>query len=158
VRENETALEISTGDAASARAKLDADFRPLGFTENGESKGEVVFAGYGLVVPGEAGARYDSYAGLDVKDKIVLVFRYVPEGVDAARRAQLNRYSGLRYKAMLARERGAKGMLVVTDPNRKTKRRGRIQPDVAGRSLSAHRRDQLLHQECAGPEFLHRRA
>jgi hypothetical protein len=117
VRENETALEISTGDAAPARAKLDADFRPLGFTENGESKGEVVFAGYGLVVPGEGGARYDSYSGLDVKDKIVLVFRYVPEGVDAARRAQLNRYSGLRYKAMLARERGAKGMLVVTGPN-----------------------------------------
>jgi len=69
------------------------------------------------VVPGEGAARYDSYAGLDVKDKIVLILRYVPEGVDAARRAQLNRYSGLRYKAMLARERGAKGVLVVTGPN-----------------------------------------
>src|SRR5205814_10608488 len=100
-----------------ANAKLDLDFRPLGFTENGESRGDVVFAGYGLVVPGEGALRYDSYAGLDVKDKIVLIFRYVPEGVDAARRAQLNRYSGLRYKAMLARERGAKGVLVITGPN-----------------------------------------
>ncbi|MEY2506504.1 MAG: hypothetical protein QOH01_833 [Verrucomicrobiota bacterium] len=117
VRANETALEISTGDASPANARLDLDFRPLGFTENGESRGEVVFAGYGLVVPGEGAARYDSYAGLDVKDKIVLIFRYVPEGIDAARRAQLNRYSGLRYKAMLARERGAKGVLVVTGPN-----------------------------------------
>ena len=80
--------------------------------------GEVVFAGYGLVAPGENGAPgYDSYAGLDVKDKIVLVLRYVPEGVEPARRAQLNRYASLRYKTMLARERGAKAVLVVTGPN-----------------------------------------
>jgi Tol biopolymer transport system component len=113
-----TRLEISTGDAKPpAVAKLEADFRPLAFSENGEAASEVVFAGYGLVVPGEGAVRYDSYAGLDVKDKIVLIFRYVPEGVDATRRAQLNRYSGLRYKTMLARERGAKGVLVVTGPN-----------------------------------------
>jgi Tol biopolymer transport system component len=107
-----TRLEVS-----GTAAKLDSDFRPLAFSENGEANGEVVFAGYGLVVPGEGAARYDSYAGLDVKDKIVLILRYVPEAVDPARRAQLNRYSGLRYKAMLARERGAKGVLVVTGPN-----------------------------------------
>jgi hypothetical protein len=113
-----TKLEISTGDGKPPRnAKLDADFRPLAFSENGETSSEIVFAGYGLVAPGEGAGRYDSYAGLDVKDKIVLIFRYVPEGIDQARRAQLNRYSGLRYKAMLARERGAKGVLVVTGPN-----------------------------------------
>jgi Tol biopolymer transport system component len=113
-----TKLEISAGDSkSSTMAKLDTDFRPLGFSESGEADSEVVFAGYGLVVPGEGAARYDSYAGLDVKDKIVLIFRYVPEGVDQARRAHLNRYSGLRYKTMLARERGAKGVLVVTGPN-----------------------------------------
>jgi Tol biopolymer transport system component len=113
---DKTRLEISA-DAKSMVAKLDADFRPLSFSENGEANSDVVFAGYGLVVPGEGAARYDSYAGLDVKDKIVLIFRYVPEGVDPARRAQLNRYAGLRYKTMLARERGAKGVLVVTGPN-----------------------------------------
>ena len=113
-----TRLEISTGDGKPPTvAKLDTDFRPLGFSESGDANSEVVFAGYGLVVPGEAAVRYDSYAGLDVKDKIVLIFRYVPEGVDPTRRAQLNRYSGLRYKTMLARERGAKGVLVVTGPN-----------------------------------------
>src|SRR3954471_1497423 len=112
-----TRLEISAADAKSpVAAKLDTDFRPLAFSENGEANGDVVFAGYGLVVPGEGAARYDSYAGLDVKDKIVLILRYVPEGVDQTRRTQLNRYSGLRYKAMLARERGAKGVLVVTGP------------------------------------------
>jgi hypothetical protein len=78
----------------------------------------VVFAGYGLSVPdGNGQQRYNSYDGLDVKDKVVLLLRYVPEGVDAQRRAHLNRYAGLRYKVMMARERGAKGVLVVTGPN-----------------------------------------
>jgi Tol biopolymer transport system component len=97
---------------------LDKDWRPLAFSDSGEIEGEVVFAGYGLSVPdGQNGGRYNSYDGLDVKDKIVLVFRYVPEAVDPQRRAQLNRYAGLRYKAMLARERGAKAVLFVSGPN-----------------------------------------
>jgi hypothetical protein len=74
----------------------------------------VVFAGYGLSVPEGGGARYNSFEGLDVKDKIVLMLRYVPEGVSPDRRAQLNRYAGLRYKAMMARERGAKAVLFVS--------------------------------------------
>ena len=97
--------------------ELNKDFRPLSFSDSGKVEGEVVFAGYGLSVPeGNGTFRYNSYDGLDVKDKVVLLLRYVPEQVDAKRRAQLNRYSGLRYKAMLARERGAKAVLVVAGP------------------------------------------
>jgi hypothetical protein len=76
-----------------------------------------VFAGYGLRAPGDQQTGYDSYDGLDVKDKIVLVLRYVPEDVDMERRQQLNVYAGLRYKAMQARENGAKALLIVTGPN-----------------------------------------
>lgn len=114
---DKTQLEIAANSSRPLRAKLDQDFRPLPFSESGEASGEVVFAGYGLVAPSDHGARYDSYAGLDVKGKIVLILRYVPENVEPARRAQLNRYAGLRYKAMLARERGAKAVLVATGPN-----------------------------------------
>lgn len=96
---------------------VDQDFRPLSFSDNGEVEGEVVFAGYGLSVPGELGVGYNSYSGLDVKDKIVVVLRYVPEEVDAERRQELNRYAGLRYKAMIAREHGAKALIVVAGPN-----------------------------------------
>lgn len=99
------------------KLKLDQDFRPMAFSDSGETEGEVVFAGYGLSVPDGSSARYNSYEGLDVKDKIVLVLRYVPEGVDAPRRAHLNRYAGLRYKVMMARERGAKAVLVASGPN-----------------------------------------
>ena len=45
------------------------------------------------------------------RDKIVLVLRYVPEDTEGDVRATLNRYSGLRYKALTAREAGAAGLL-----------------------------------------------
>lgn len=111
-------LQVSRPGTAAEEFSLERDFRPLSFSDSGSVEGEVVFAGYGLSVPeGNASGRYNSYDGLDVKDKIVLLLRYVPEGVDATRRAQLNRYGGLRYKAMLARERGAKAVLAVAGPN-----------------------------------------
>jgi len=94
-----------------------ADYLPLVFSANGQASADVVFAGYGLVVPAENGQPgYDSYAGLDVKDKIVVVLRYVPENVSNERKLVLNRFADLRYKALLARERGAKGLVVVQGP------------------------------------------
>ena len=96
---------------------VETDFMPLSFSRNGVVEGEVVFVGYGLTVPGEMGVGYDSYAGIDVTDKIVVALRYVPEAVEPERRQQLNRYAGHRYKAMQARERGAKAFLVVAGPN-----------------------------------------
>jgi hypothetical protein len=88
----------------------------LSFSDTGTVSGPLVFAGYGLKVPETDGFSYDSYATLDVKDKIVLVLRYFPEDVDRDVRATLSRYAGLRYKAFAARERGAKGLIVVTGP------------------------------------------
>ena len=78
--------------------------------------GPVVFAGYGIVVPESQDFGYDSYATLDVKDKIVVVLRYFPEDADPKTSGILARYADLRYKAMAARQHGAKAMLVVTGP------------------------------------------
>ena len=88
----------------------------LSFSDSAEVEGEVVFAGYGLVVPESQDFGYDSYATLDVTDKIVVVLRYFPEDVDRDLRGILSRYSGLRYKAMAARQRGAKALLVLAGP------------------------------------------
>ncbi|HUE85983.1 MAG TPA: M20/M25/M40 family metallo-hydrolase [Vicinamibacterales bacterium] len=93
-----------------------AHVQALSFSDTAEASGEVVFAGYGLVVPDSQNFGYDSYAGLDVKDKVVLVLRYFPEDADQKTRAILARYSDLRYKAMAARQRGARALLVVTGP------------------------------------------
>jgi len=90
--------------------------RALSFSDDAEVTGQVVFAGYGIVVPESQNFGYDSYATLDVKDKIVVVLRYFPEDADQQTRAILARYSDLRYKAMAARQRGARALLVVTGP------------------------------------------
>src|SRR6185436_7370063 len=113
---NQNQLSVLQGEVATVFV-AEHDFRPLSFTANATVEGEVVFAGYGLTVPGKPGEGYDSYAGLDVSNKVALVLRYVPEGVPSARRAELNRYAGLRYKAMQAREKGARAVLFVTGPN-----------------------------------------
>ena len=94
---NENHLAVASGpDLASVSFEVEKDFRPLSFTSNGEFEGEVVFAGYGLKVPGKAGEGCDSYAALDVTNKIVLVLRYVPEDAQPHRRQELNRYAALR--------------------------------------------------------------
>jgi hypothetical protein len=46
-----------------------------------------------------------------------MVLRYFPEDADPKTKAILTRYSDLRYKAMAARQRGAKGIIVVTGPS-----------------------------------------
>ncbi|HTG44007.1 MAG TPA: M20/M25/M40 family metallo-hydrolase, partial [Verrucomicrobiae bacterium] len=109
-------LELSSGEEKSTFVP-DRDFRPLSFSSEGEIEGDVVFAGYGLSVAGKGAEKYDSYEGLDVTNKIVLLLRYVPEDVEPKRRQELNRYAALRYKAMIARERGAKAVLIVAGPH-----------------------------------------
>jgi hypothetical protein len=90
--------------------------RALSFSESSEVSGPVVFAGYGLVVPETDGFSYDSYATLDVTDKIVVALRYFPEDAEQDLRSTFSRYSSLRFKAQAARQRGASGLLVVTGP------------------------------------------
>jgi hypothetical protein len=114
---NANHLFVTTVGGAPAQFAVERDFRPLSFSANGEVEGEVAFVGYGLSVPGKPGEGYDSYSGVNVSNRLVLVLRYVPEGVDPKRRAELNRFAGLRYKAMHARDHGAKAVLFVTGPN-----------------------------------------
>ncbi len=106
----------SQGDRSARLFGATDDVQALSFSDDATVTGDVVFAGYGIVVPESQNFGYDSYAGLDVTDKIVVVLRYFPEDADQATRAILGRYADLRYKAMAARQRGARGLLVVTGP------------------------------------------
>lgn len=120
-RDGGTRLTLGCADPASDCAlktfATESDVRALAFSDNGEVSGDLVFAGYGIVVPDSQKFAYDSYATLDVKDKIVIVLRYFPEDAEQQTKTILSRYSDLRYKAMMARQRGARGLLVVTGPN-----------------------------------------
>lgn len=99
-------------------AKLDEQWRPISFSRVGAiPETDVVFAGYGLVAPKDGEhSEYDSYVHLDVEGKWVLVFRQLPANVSPERRQHLARYGSLRRKAMVARERGAVGLIVVSGP------------------------------------------
>ena len=110
-------ISIVRGDTASGIiGNHGPHIRALSFSDNGTVEAPIVFAGYGIVVPEGQGFAYDSYATLDVKDKIVLVLRYFPEDAEAKTKQVLARYADLRYKAMAARQHGAKAIIVVTGP------------------------------------------
>src|SRR5208337_2950301 len=58
--------------------------------------------------------KYDDYGGIDVKDKIVVVLRYEPEGFAAkSDNHGLTRHSQLVAKAINARNHGAKAIVLV---------------------------------------------
>lgn len=71
----------------------------------------LVLAGYGA-----SEGTYDDYKGLDVKGKIVVVRRFVPEQAPFDTSEAKRRHGDLRHKAWLAREKGAKGIIVVDLP------------------------------------------
>ncbi len=94
--------------------QLNMDFKPLSSTENGEIEGEVIFAGYGLKINDGAGYEYNSYEKIDVKDKIVLVLDGIPSGLDKEKEKLFERNIASGYKQMIARQNGAKGILIAT--------------------------------------------
>ncbi|MDE0625957.1 MAG: M20/M25/M40 family metallo-hydrolase [Bryobacterales bacterium] len=101
--------------------EVSKDFIPINFSASGEVEGEVVFAGYGASAE-ELG--YDDYFHFDVTDKIVLVLRYEPDFFreeddgegdrgDSERGRRYTRHAHLIAKAIQARNRGARAVLVV---------------------------------------------
>jgi hypothetical protein len=76
----------------------------------------LVFAGYGITA---ATLHYDDYGGVDVRGKAVLILTHEPQENDDKSpfdgRA-FTQHASLMQKAMTARERGARLVLLVTDP------------------------------------------
>jgi hypothetical protein len=110
-----TALRLG-GATDGYTAKAGIDFRPFDFSGEGSVEAEVVFVGYGITAP-EHG--YDDYAGLDVEGKIVLVLRHEPGEADPASSfdgTSNTIHAEFAVKADRAKEHGARGMLLVTDP------------------------------------------
>src|ERR1044071_5325353 len=94
--------------------ELTKDWIPLGLSKSDNVEGELVFAGYGITAK-ENG--YDDYAGINVKDKIVLVLRYEPPPQDEKTPfktpPEYSVHAALRTKANNARDHGAVGMILV---------------------------------------------
>ena len=116
-------LRILERGSPEDNLEVDRDWRPLAFSRGGTlDRAGVVFAGYGIVAPqSEEHPEYDSYVHLGVEGKWVLVFRYLPENITPEFRQHLSRYSSLRHKAMVARDRGAQGLMVASGPSSQVK-------------------------------------
>lgn len=99
--------------------QIEKDFIPLSYSKNGSwEEADVVFAGYGIKAPAtDKEPAYDSYQNIDVQDKWVLAFRDIPEGIPNSRRIHLNTYSRLQHKVLIARQMGARGLILVNGPN-----------------------------------------
>lgn len=87
---------------------LGKDFVCRGFTGSGHFTAPLVFCGYGF-----SEESYDDYANIDVKGKIVLMFKQVPSW----KIGDKNWNPSLRYRENIAFEKGALAILFVSKPN-----------------------------------------
>jgi hypothetical protein len=91
--------------------KLNDQFVPFSFSSTGQAAAPVVFVGYGATADE---FKYDDYDGIDVRDKIVVLFRYEPPGFAVHTGNQgLTQHAALITKAINARNHGAKAVVVV---------------------------------------------
>jgi len=103
-------LAVLTGDH-KRELKAKQDFVPFSFSASGSAHGAMVFAGYGVTAEE---FQYDDYAGIDVKDKIVVVLRYEPPSFAVKGGNQgMTQHSQLVTKAINARNHGAKALVLV---------------------------------------------
>ena len=91
------------------------DIVPFSFSSVGKFSGTVVFAGYGITAPEY---KYDDYAGVDVKGKIVLVLRHEPQENDPKSvfaGTELTSHAAFTNKAANAKMHGAIAMILIDD-------------------------------------------
>lgn len=93
--------------------KTEKDFMPLSFSSNSALEAEVVFVGYGFSIDGDS-LKWNDYKDLDVKGKWVLILQADPESEKT--KSPFIPYSGDRDKALLAKDMGAAGVLMVSGP------------------------------------------
>jgi hypothetical protein len=109
-----TGVELREGNSFVTRnfeAVIEEDYVPLSFSANVSATGQVVFAGYGIVMPGG----WNDFAEIDVSDKWVLAMIGDPEPEN--QQSEFIAYASDRMKAINARDHGAAGLLLVKGPS-----------------------------------------
>src|SRR5271157_485431 len=107
-------LEV-TRDDVTLRFRAGQDFVPLPFSPSAEVLNSLAFAGFGISDP-ERG--HDDYRNVDVRDKIVLVLAHEPGENDPKSPFDglvMSEASTPLRKVMTAQEKGAVGILIVSD-------------------------------------------
>jgi hypothetical protein len=89
------------------------DYTPFAFSSNAALESEVVFAGYGFNINTDS-LKWNDYNGTDVKGKWVMILRGDPENENM--KSPYIPFSADRDKALLAKDMGAAGVLMVSGP------------------------------------------
>ena len=104
---------------------LSEEWTPLGFSGSANVTGSLVFVGFGIKA---AEQNYDDYAGLPVSGNIAVAVPGTPDGDNP--HGKFFRYVDVQWKAIAARDAGAKALLVVSgSENFKDERLARLQYD-----------------------------
>ena len=106
------------GDDKSANEfalQLEQNFTPLAIGGSGEFDAEMVFVGYSISAQD---LKYDDYAGVEVKDKVVVMLRKEPQQDDADSPfdgKKASRYATFQRKVGAAASQGAAAVIIVND-------------------------------------------
>jgi aminopeptidase YwaD len=84
------------------------DWLPLGFSTSTKVEGGIVFAGFGITA---SELNYDDYSGLNANGKIALALQGTPDGDNP--HSQFARFADVPWKAIAARNAGAKALVII---------------------------------------------
>ena len=104
-------VTLGKGNALSfGTDKLESstDWLPLGFSSPGKVSGGLVFVGYGITA---SELNHDDYANANAAGKIAIALQGTPDGANP--HGRFARFEGVRWKAVAARNAGAKALIVI---------------------------------------------
>jgi Tol biopolymer transport system component len=114
-QEFEVTTEVKRGDKTmmllDGKIMTPDDFAPMAISGNGNANSRIVPVGWGIV---DDVLKIDDYRGKNVRGKIVLVHRFAPSNKKLEPR-DIQRLGDLRYKAFVAKQRGAIGLIAIDD-------------------------------------------
>lgn len=84
------------------------DWVPLGFSSSAKVDGGLVFVGYGITA---SELNHNDYASANATGKIAIALQGTPDGANP--HGQFLRYEGVRWKAVAAKNAGAKALIVI---------------------------------------------
>lgn len=108
--------------------KIESEWMPLSIAKSGDvMEAGVVFAGYGIAAPAsDSIPAFDSYDGLEVAGKWVVAIRDLPDDVTPAKRFHFNLYARPQHKALVAKQKGAVGLILIDHPKAEAKNLQRL--------------------------------
>ena len=96
--------------STSQRLRIRDEWTPLGISSSATVSGSLVFVGFGIKA---ADLNHDDYAGLPLSGNIALALSGTPDGANP--HGRFFRYVDVRWKAIAARNAGARALVVIAD-------------------------------------------